>query len=50
LGLADRLGLNVSQTVAQGLLRLGEASGYQYAMPRRYTPNNPGRKRRPNVF
>jgi hypothetical protein len=44
-GLAERLGLNISQTVAQGLLRLGEAAGYQFAMPARYTPSNPGRRR-----
>ena len=32
-GLAERLGLNVTQTVSQGLLRLAEASGYNYSMP-----------------
>jgi hypothetical protein len=44
-GLAERLGLNVTQTVSQGLLRLSEASGYNYAMPTRFTPKNPGRRR-----
>ena len=44
-GLAERLGLNVTQTVAQGLLRLSEASGYNYAMPTRYQPRNPSRRR-----
>jgi hypothetical protein len=34
-GLAERLGLNVTQTVSQGLLRLAEASGYCYSMPTR---------------
>jgi hypothetical protein len=44
-GLAERLGLNVTQTVAQGLLRLAEASGYHYAMPTRYQPKNRSRRR-----
>ena len=44
-GLAERLGLNVTQTITQGLLRLAEASGYHYSMPTRYTPKNPGRHR-----
>ena len=44
-GLAERLGLNVTQTVSQGLLRLAEGSGYCYTMPIRYIPAKPGRRR-----